>query len=434
MRSHIGKLVNMSITLVGVNHRTAPVEVRERLTWPQREQSAVLKRICDGGASGVVLLSTCNRVEFYLADASARALEIMRGVAEARLGEPLDAHAYTHRDDAAVSHLFRVTSGLDSMVLGECEIQSQVRAAWEMSRHHAGVTLTRLFQFALQVGGRVRSETALSTGAASVPSASVGMARRILGDLAGRTALVMGAGEMAQLALGCLAGEGVRTLVVAHRNLERARALAGRFGGRAVGYDDAWPLVAGVDLLLCSSAAPEPVVTAERIEASISRRGDRPLCILDIAVPRDVAPEVGRLANVHLYDIDDLEAVAAQNVDARQLEVPAAERIVQHELDVFWEWYRGRAVVETIKSLRRRLDAVRAAEVRDALRRLDHLAPEDAQQVEHLTRALLNKFLHEPTRRLRTAAGNGSARELVEALEYLFHLDPPGLEKGKENE
>jgi glutamyl-tRNA reductase len=346
----------------------------------------------------------------------------------------MERYAYLERDGAAVRHLFRVAAGLDSMVLGEAQIQGQVRQAWEAAREHAGMVLSRLFQLALRVGGRVRAETGLGKGAASVPSASVDLARKIFGSLAGRRALVLGSGEMAELALDCLATAGVRTSVVAHRNRERAAALAGRFGGRVVSYEEAWELVPAVDLMLCSTAAPHPVVTLDVLREPLARRGGRPLCILDIAVPRDVRPEVGELEQVFLYDIDDLEAVAAAGVETRRREVPAAEQIVDDEALRFWSWYTGRSVVRTVTAWRRRLDEIREAELREALRKLDHLSPEDAERIAHLTRALLNKFLHDPTRRLRSAAGNGTARDLAEAVEYLFDLEQstPDAEKDAE--
>ncbi len=424
----------MTITLVGVNHRTAPIEVRERLAWPDADVPGVLRALLGRGGSGAVVLSTCNRVEFYIADVDGATLDEVWRLGAGRLGSPLEPYAYLLREEEAVRHLFRVVSGLDSMVLGESQIQGQVRQAWEAARGQAGPVLTRLFQLAFRVGGRVRSETGLGAGAASVPSASVDLARKIFGQLADRRALVLGSGEMAELAMSCLASEGVRAAVVAHRNVERATDLAARLGGRAVAYDDAWGLFGEVDLVLCSTAAPHHVVTVDKVRAAVARRGGRPLCVLDIAVPRDVHPDVGRLEQVFLYDVDDLQTVVATSVGSRSRAIPAAERIVNQEVAVFWEWYGGWGVVDTIKALRERLDAVRDAELRRALRKLEHLDPGDVQRITHLTRALMNKFLHAPTVRLRGSVGNGTAQELAHALEYLFDLTVPDPSGGKDDE
>ncbi len=412
----------MGITVVGVNHRTAPVELRERLYWPLAETSAVLQRI---GAAGTdaVLLSTCNRTEFYLAQGAAQTLELIWDLAAERLGQPIDPYTYVAHDREAVGHLFRVAAGLDSLVLGESQIQGQVREAWEASRRHAGPLLSRLFQDALHAGGRVRAETGLGTGAASVPLASVELARKIFGDLSGRRALVLGSGDMAELAMGCLVSEGVRSVMVAHRQLDRAAQVAERLGGRALEFADAWPLFGEVDLVVSSTAAPHAIVTPERVAEHVARRAGRPLCVLDIAVPRDVDPAVGALDNVFLYDIDDLQGVVAAGIGSRKREIPAAERIIDQEVAVCWKWYAGRGAVDAIRALRDRAEALRAAEVEHALRKLRHLDPADQERVVHLTRALMNKLLHQPTVRLRESAGNGAEGRLAEAARELFGLD-----------
>ena len=411
----------MALTLVGLNHRSAPVEVRERLYWPSGEVPGVLRRLAEAGGHAV-LLSTCNRTEFYLANAAPQVLERVWRQSAERLGQPVDPYAYVTHERAATEHLFRVAAGMDSLVLGESQIQGQVREAWELAQAFSDPVLNRLFQSALRVGGRVRAETALGAGAASVPSASVELAHKIFGDLSGRKALVLGSGEMAELAMGLLVGEGVRTVMVAHRNRQHAAQVAEQLGGRAVEYTDAWPMFADVDIVLSSTAAPHAIVTPEQVGAAIGRRSGRPLCVLDIAVPRDVDPAVGRLENVFLYDIDDLQGVVAANIGGRHREMPAAERIVQQELEYFWEWYTARGAVDAIRQLRDHAEAVRVAEVERALRRLQHLDPADRERDEYLTKALKNKFLHEPTLELRAAAGNGTDRELAQAVRRLFRL------------
>ncbi|MGH7701064.1 MAG: glutamyl-tRNA reductase [Gemmatimonadales bacterium] len=413
------------IAVVGVNHRTAPLEVRERFAHAAHEVPRALDRVLQSGAGGGVLLSTCNRTEFYLAEPSDQAADLVWRLLGERLGDGREASAYGYlaRDREAVRHLYRVSAGLDSMILGESQIQGQVREAWETSRAQAGPILHRLFQTALLVGARVRTETGLGRGAASAPSAAVALAGKIFGSLAGRQALILGAGDMAELAAACLVDEGVTVTLVANRTYERARALAEQFGARAATLEEAWEHVATVDVLLCSTAAPHAVVTWDRIAGAVERRGRKPLCILDLAVPRDVEPAVAQLEHVFLYDVDDLQAVAAQATAGRRDQVPAAERIVDEEVEQFLAWYDGLQVVPVIQQFRSRLEALRAAEVERVLRQLGHLAPEDRARVEQLSHALLNKILHHPTVALKQAAGAGRAYALLEALRRLFGLE-----------
>ena len=415
----------MSLAVVGVNHRTAPLEVRERFAHAAREVPASLERVLAAGAGGGVLLSTCNRTEFYLAEPGEGAPDAVWAILSERLGDGRSASAYGYfrRDRDAVRHLYRVSAGLESMILGESQIQGQVREAWEMSKPQAGPVLHRLFQSALLVGARVRSETGLAMGAASAASAAVAVAGKIFHQLAGRSALVLGAGDMAELAATCLASEGVQVTMEANRTYERAQAVAEELGARALTLDQAWEHFATADIVLSSTAAPHAVVTWERVAAAIERRGRRPLCILDVAVPRDVEPAVGRLENVFLYDIDDLQTVAAQATAERRKEIPAAEHIVTEEVDRFWAWYGGLAVVPVLKEFRGRLDQVRAQELERALTRLAHLAPEDRAQIEQFSHALLNKFLHQPTIALKQAAHVGRGYGLLEALKRLFGLE-----------
>ncbi len=412
----------MSLTTVGLSHHTAPLAVRERLTWPRHELPDVLDGLLSVGGTGAVLLSTCNRTEFYLTDADPAVLDALWRTAGQRLGRPLTPYAYVHRDRAVVGHLFRVTSGLDSMVLGESEIQGQVRQAYDAAVGAAGPVLTRLFQAALHTGGRVRGETQIGQGPASVPRACVDLARKIFGELAGRRALVLGSGEMAELAMAALVTEGVRTVMVAHRTFDRAQEVASRLGGRAVGYEEAWAMFAEADIVVCSTAAPHPIVLLDRVAEHIGRRGGRPLCVLDIAVPRDVDPEVRGLAQVFLYDLDDLQGVVAASVGGRKREVPVAERIVDEEAHEFWEWYAARGVAEAIRAFRDRMDDIRSEEVARMARHFRHLSEEDRAKVEHLSRSLMNKFLHEPTLTLKAAVREGKDGALTDAIERLFGL------------
>jgi len=419
-------MVASGITVLGVNHRTAPLDVRERFAHAPHEVAQTLERILAAGAAGGVLLSTCNRTEFYLADPLDDVPDAVWTLLAERLGggEEASGYGYVQRDREAVRHLYRVSAGLDSMILGESQIQGQVREAWELSRAQAGPVLHRLFQSALVVGARVRTETRVAVGAASAPSAAVSVAGKIFGDLTGRKALILGAGDVAELAATCLVDQGVSVTLVANRTYERARAIAEGLGARAMTLDEAWEHFSTVDIALCSTAAPHAVVTWERVAGPIGRRGGRPLCILDLAVPRDVERAIAQLENVFLYDIDDLQAVAAQTAETRRSEIPAAERIVEEEVDQFWSWYDGLQVVPVIREFRGRLEEMRAAEVARALRQLGHLPAEDRARVEQLSHALLNKFLHQPTVTLKEAAHAGHGYALLEALRKLFGLEP----------
>ena len=414
----------MALIVVGVSHHGASLEVRERLHYRASEVAGLLERArVAADAREAVLLSTCNRTELYLVEGEHEAASAIWALYAERLGGDASGVGYVRRDREAVAHLFRVVSGMDSMVLGEAQIHGQVRDAWEMSRPASGAILNRLFQAALLVGGRVRSETALGHGAMSVSSAAVQLAKKIFGSLVGRRAMVLGAGEMAELALASLQSEGVRAAVVANRTFERAQALAALYGATAVQYDAAWSALADVDVLLCSTASPHVVVSADRVRDGLARRGDRPLCILDIALPRDVDPAVAEMDNVFLYDLDDLRAVVSASVERRQGEVPAAERLIAEEVEKYWQWVAGLAAVPVVTQFRDEMNRMRERELAAAMRRLGDLTPEQRAAVEHLSQSLMNKFLHEPTVRLRAAAANGRGLGIVDAARYLFALD-----------
>lgn len=426
----------MPLAVVGASHRTAPIELRERLAFGRAELPPTLLGLVGTGAvSEAVLLSTCNRSELYLAADDARAaVAAAEALFAARLGwETLaSSYLYVHSDRRAAEHLFRVAAGLDSMLLGEPQIQGQVRDAYTRAQSTAGASgpvvgavLNRLFQTALGIGAKVRSETALAVGASSVPSAAVDLAKKIFDNLRGRQALVVGAGEMSEVTLECLRGEGVQTALVANRTLERARELAERWGGEAIGFDRLGAALGEVDIVICSTAAPHPVLTRGRFRAALPGGAQRPLCIIDIALPRDVEPSVGDEANVFLYNVDDLTHIVGGNLDRRRAEIPAAEAIITEGVEDFWGWYAGLAVVPTIRRLREQGERLRQAETDRALRRLAHLAPEDRDAIAALTRSLTNKLLHAPTARLRQAVGNGRGTGVLDTARYLFELDDP---------
>jgi glutamyl-tRNA reductase len=419
--------------VVGVSHTTAPIEVRERLTFRPQEAVQELAHLRSEGLirEGVVL-STCNRTEIYAVEELGDTLSSISSLLSSRLGDDATRFVYVHRDHEATSHLFQVAAGIDSMILGEAQIQGQVKDAWEHCRAESGPILNRMFQSALLAASRAREETGIGRGAASVSSAAVQLAKKIFGGLSGRRAMVLGAGDVAELALECLLNEGVRVAIVANRTHQRALALAERHGATAMHYEECWESLRDVDVLICSTASPVPVVTVARVGESIEARGDRPLCILDIALPRDVEAAVGDLGNVFLYDLDDLRAAAAANLEQREEDVPAAQKIIAEEVQKYWDWVAGLAAVPVVREFRDEMDRLRSTELAAALKRLGPLSPEQAQAIEQFSKSLMNKFLHEPSVRLKAAAANGRGLGVVDAARYLFALEnKPGSEPEK---
>lgn len=421
----------MTFLVVGLNHRTAPIDVRERFMFDHNEVPAALARVlADDAVREAALLSTCNRTEFYfhLDDSEAGLREAVSVFADhaGELPQQLESYLYVRRGADAVRHLYRVASGLDSMVLGEVQIQGQVREAYEAARGLSGdrravrAIFNRLFQSALSVGGRVRTETHISEGAASVPSAAVDLATKIFGSLRGRSGMVLGTGEMGRLTARTLVDEGLDHLFVISRRRERAEQLAADMGGRAIPYPKLWDRLANVDILVTCSGAPHAVITREEVERATHRQKRRPLLIVDISVPRDVEAAVGDLPNVFLYSIDDLEQIVTANCARRQEEVPAAERIVDRAVDDFWRWHAGLRAVPIIKELRERAERVRQAELDRAIAQFSDLSPQDRERIDRLTRSMLHKLLHEPTTRLRKAAENGSDLDILAALRFLL--------------
>jgi glutamyl-tRNA reductase len=399
----------MRLVLVGTSHRVAPVEVREQVALG-REQAAELARRLAGEDAEAVCLSTCNRTELYLAHADP---EIAEARAEAILGGT--AELYRLGDEAAALHLFRVAAGLDSLVPGEGEILGQVRTAYEGGE--TGPVLDRVFRQALHVGKKVRAETAIAESPSSVSSAAAALAQQVFGDLRDCRVLLVGAGEVGELAARSLAGRGASIAWVASRTLESARALAGRYKAEAVELQDLRRRLAEADIVVSSTSAPEFVLGPDHVPA---RRG-RPLFVIDLAVPRDVEPGVGELDDCYLYDIDDLEAVVSESLSGRRREAARAESIVVEEADRFRDWQASLDVVPAIASLRDRAERIRSGELAKAESRLGGLSDSERQTVESLTTQIVNKLLHLPIVRLKQAAATEGAG-YVEVARHLFGL------------
>jgi len=395
----------LTFSLVGISHHVAPVELRERVSLSLERAASLARTLGDA-----VCLSTCNRTEVYLADDDgARALSSLEELA----GGPLRNVAYRMHDDAAALHLFRVSAGLDSLIPGESEILGQVRAAFDAAA--PGPMLDRVFRQALQLGKRVRSETAIGESPASVPSAAAALAAQVFGDLNGRKVLLVGAGRIGELAAGNLSARGATIAYVANRSAEGAGELATRFGAAPLALDEVASKLGEVDVVLTSTAAPGLLIDASHVPSK--RR--QPLFFIDIAVPRDVDPAVHSLDGCYLYDIDDLEAVVNETLEGRRAEAELAEKLVVEETERFREWRASLDVVPAISSLRAHAEAIRAAE----LAKLSSLPEEERQRLEAVTAQILNKLLHEPTVRMKEAAAEGGGASYAEAIRRLFGLE-----------
>lgn len=415
------------LAVAGLNHRTAPIRVRERFHLDGARVTHVVSELVEGGAVRECLLfSTCNRTECYFtaeaAEGAARA--IVERLARQAGFAPGDAASFffVRHDLEAVCHLYRVVSGLDSLVIGEPQIQGQVRDAYEAGRRlvpgSLGPVLHRLFQTALAAGGRVRAGTGISEGSASIPSAAVELARKVFGSLEGRTAMVLGAGKMGELTLRCLREAGMQEVLVASRSYRRASAAGQRAGGEAVAYQEFWKHLAETDLLVTSVTAPHPVVSTERLRSL--RSGGSPLVVLDIAVPRNVEPDAGDLPGVFLYNIDDLQRVVESAEEARAGELPAAESILREDAERFWGWYRTRRAVPLIREMRERAEGIRRRELDAVLDRIGSLTDEERERIHMASRAALNKILHAPTSALGRLAREEGGEDLLRAARRLF--------------
>jgi len=389
---------------VGLSHKQAPIAVRERLAVPKDELPARLDALRSiAGVREAMLVSTCNRIEiFAVAEGANAGAELA-----ASLGPLASPHAVVRNGDEAVRHLFRVAASLDSMVIGEAQILGQVKeaAALAKSTGAAGPLLDRALSRAVAAARRVRTETAIGRGAVSLSSVAVELARKVLGDLAGRTALLIGAGEMATLAARELQGAGVRELLVANRSMAHAAELARQIGGVAVSLQDLPALLERADVAVTSTGSIEPVVTRAMMAQAVKARRFRPVFLIDLAVPRNVEPSANEVENVYVYDLDDLERVAAQNRDLRGGELGRAEAIVEEELRTFLAAQRERSGVPVLARLRQRAQSIAEGEVERALATLGPLSDRQAKSVRAMAAAIVNKLLHAPTQRLRDEAG-----------------------------
>jgi glutamyl-tRNA reductase len=393
---------------IGVSHKTAPVEVRERLALPEARAAEFLRDL--RGAADVheaVAISTCNRTELYLVvgdpvEAESTALAMLARQAGIR-PTGLATAIYSHRNCDAARHLYRVVSGLESMIVGEAEIQGQVKRAYDtaLEKETVGPLTNRLFKAALATGKRVRSETAIGERQLSLPAVAVALARELLGVLDGREVVIVGTGETSELTARALADSGARTIFVASRRRDRAIALARRYGGESLSFDELPQALRRADIVVAATASPHLLVEARELAEVMDDRGDRPMLLIDLAVPRDIDASCSGIGGVSLYDIDDLQAVVARNRRVRQAEARQAEGIIEEEIQQFAAWLGSLEVLPTVAALRTYATGIADLVVRENAGKWESASPRDLERVDAMARAVVNRLLHDPTARMK---------------------------------
>lgn len=422
----------MNIIVLGVNHKTAPVEVREQIALICREQANPLQLHPHlEQVDELFFLSTCNRVEFlFICKSPTEAIREVKGLLNTHLGtkmtsmSQLDHCLYIYHNLDAVKHLFRVASSLDSMVVGEPQILGQIKEAYRKATNYrtVGVILNRLLHKTFSVAKRVRTETQIGSHAVSISYAAVELARKIFGELSDKKVLLIGAGEMAELAAEHFLAQGVRRMLVANRTLERAIEMAKRFKAETTPFTHIAEALKDVDIIVSSTGSPDPILSSRDVKPKMRERRNKPLFFIDIAVPRDIAPEVNEIDNVYLYDIDDLQGIVNLNQSERQKEAELAEHIIAGETIKFQEWMNTLDVVPTIVALRRKAETIRQNELLKTFAHLPHLSDKERQAIEVLTESIINKLLHDPILFLKKKNQRDTKQLFVDLAQQLFNV------------
>ncbi len=421
----------MRIHCLGLNHTTAPVKIREQLSLNEDGVRAALSRLACGHLSAsiaeLIIISTCNRIELYAVSSQSAFDELEFFLSDAR-GAPLEAfhsHLYRYENLDAVQHLFEVAAGLDSLVIGEPQILGQVVHALELSRAQnvTGPILNRLFQAAIHAGKRARTETAISRNPASVSSLAASLAERIVRTISEAQIVILGAGEMAELAVEALRKRGARHILVVNRTLERANLLAQRWEAQTATFEGIDNALFSADILIASTGAPHTILSHEMVSAAMTRRNDRPLVLIDIAVPRDIDPETASIPQVSLYDIDNLNAQIERSLAERMEEVPQIRNIIEEETLAMVAYLESLEMLPIIADIRQQAESIRQVELDKTLRRLPSLTDAERGQIEAMTLALVKKLLHAPTHRLRAEAAQPHAPEYASVARALFGLN-----------
>ncbi len=429
------------IVLIGLNHKTAPVEIREKFSIVCVDSKGPLSDFAQiRSLRESFYLSTCNRMEVLFTtprlDEGISAVVGLLAEIYGQTGAALKPYLYIYIDQDAVKHLFRVACSLDSMVVGEPQILGQIKDAYRQATEAkaSGVVLNRLLHKSFSVAKRVRTETRIGSNAVSISYAAVELAKKIFGELQGKIALLIGAGEMAELAAEHLISNGVERIVVANRTLERALALARRFNGSTVPWEELVEELRKTDIIISSTGSPEPILNAGQVRKRMRARRNRPLFFIDIAVPRDIDPDVNRIDNVYLYNIDDLQGIVEINRAERIKEAARAEHIISAEALKFDAWLRTLEVVPTIVSLREKAEQIRKAEIHKTLSQLDSLSGGEIEAINVLTRSVVNKLLHDPILFLKRISTRSRKDSYLDVTRKLFHLDEdqPETEEGED--
>ena len=419
----------IEIILLGINHKTAPVEIRELLTVSKEEAAAMLDAIKESASvNEVVLFSTCNRVEILMtandkADAietAQRQLSRFKNVPVSRFQQSI----YIYEGDEAVRHIFRVASSLDSMMVGEPQILGQIKDAYftATKRKSSGVILNRLLHRTFFVAKRVRTETGIGDHAVSISYAAVELARKIFGLLDGKKVLLIGAGEMAELAVEHLIRNRVKEIFVANRTFKNGVELARRFGGTAIRFEEITDFIQQADVIISSTGSPDIIINKEQVKHIMPGRRNRPLFFIDIAVPRDIDPEINKLNNIYVYDIDDLNGVVDENIEDRNKEAIKGERIIDEAVISFRRWYDSLDVVPTIVALRNKIDSIATAEIEKTMHAMD-IPENEREALYRMKNALINKIMHNPTLLLKRDGCHGNNSVYIDVTRKLFNLD-----------
>ncbi len=398
----------MKIIVIGLNHKSADIDMRERLAFNGPKLEEGIRRVIElPGIHEAMILSTCNRVEIYCdVDEPERASDTIKDFLSDFHGidrGEIERAVYIHRDHDAVRHLFRVASSLDSMVIGEPQILGQLKDAFEfaLDKKATGIFLNRLMKKAISVAKRVRTETRIAENAVSISFAAVELAKKIFTDLSGRSFMLLGAGEMAELAARHLVNGGVTDVKVANRTYESGRELARQFNGKAVRFEEFLNELLHTDIVICSTGAPTYVLRKEQMQRVMKERRQRPVFIIDISVPRNIDPEINKIDNVYLYDIDDLQDVVDENIMERKKEAERAERIIDEEIEAFQKWVSSLDSFPTIIALRDKAEAIKKGEVERLINRFPELGEKERRAIEYMASAIVNKLIHPPTAALK---------------------------------
>jgi len=421
----------MQIIVVGLSHKTAPVEVREKLAVPDSRLDEALARLRTyAGIKEGFLLSTCNRVEVYavveqIEEGHARVQEFFADTHLSLSSEQLTPHLYGYTGERAIGHLFRVAASLDSMIVGEPQILGQLKDAFEVALNHkaSGVVLNKLVRKSISVAKRVRTETKIAETAVSVSYAAVELAKKIFSNLSEKTVLLVGAGEMAKLAAQHLVDQGVRKVSITTRDASSAVELARRFNATSIPFESFRHEMAEADIVLCSTGASHYLIGVEDVQQAVRRRMNRPIFLIDISVPRNIDPAVKDIDNAFLFDIDDLETRVEQNLEERRREAVKAERMVDEEVGQILQWLKSLEVTPTIVALRHRAEEIKQAEIDKALARLQNLSAQERSVVEGLASAIVNKLLHGSLVTLKAESASGGGAMFIEAARRFFGLD-----------